>query len=82
MSAEEYVVRVVRGEILGPTLSFQLRQGFHVLSVVHGYLPHDAESLGWAAVIEWLNEEVARPSDYAARNLRFEPPARAHMGTA
>ncbi|MEZ5356287.1 MAG: GNAT family N-acetyltransferase [Bryobacteraceae bacterium] len=74
MSAEEYVVRVVRGEIKGPTLTFQLNHGFHVLSVVHGYLPHDPESLGWAAVIEWLNEEVAKPADYADRNLRFERP--------
>ncbi|MEZ5402596.1 MAG: GNAT family N-acetyltransferase [Bryobacteraceae bacterium] len=76
MSAEEYVVRVVRGTISGPTLSFQLRHGFHVLAVVHGYLAHDPESLGWAAVIEWLNEQVATPEDYKARNLRFEPPTR------
>ncbi len=67
MSAADYVHSVVRGEIGDPTLSFQLRQGFHVLAVVQGYLRKDHESLGYAAVIEWINENVARPQDYAGR---------------
>ncbi|HUZ46562.1 MAG TPA: GNAT family N-acetyltransferase [Terriglobia bacterium] len=71
MSAEEYVMKVVNGELRDPTLSFQLKHGFHVLAVVAGYLTHDPESLGYAAVIEWINEQVAKPEDYAARNLRF-----------
>jgi GNAT superfamily N-acetyltransferase len=71
IDAEEYVVRVVRGEIKDPTLSFQLRHGFQVLAVVSGYLQHDPESLGYAAVIEWINSRVAGPEDYAGRNARF-----------
>jgi GNAT superfamily N-acetyltransferase len=71
MTAEEYVIKVVNGELHGPTLSFQLKHGFHVLAVVAGYLAHDPESLGYAAVIEWINERVARPEDYASRNPRF-----------
>lgn len=67
MSAAEYVHKVVRGEIGDPTLSFQLRQGFHVLAVVKNYLRKDRESLGNAAVIEWINEQVAKPEDYAGR---------------
>jgi ribosomal protein S18 acetylase RimI-like enzyme len=55
MSAREYVTRVERGELTDPTLTFQLHRGFHVLAVVSGYLRHDPESLGYAAVIEWLN---------------------------
>lgn len=55
MSAREYVGRVERGELRDPTLSFQLKRGFRVLAVVSGYLRHDPESLGFAAVIEWLN---------------------------
>jgi GNAT superfamily N-acetyltransferase len=51
----EYVQRVERGEIHDPTLSFQLHRGFRVLDVVSGYLRHDPESLGHAAVIEWVN---------------------------
>jgi GNAT superfamily N-acetyltransferase len=71
MSAEEYVRKVLNTELQGPTLSFQLKQGFHVLAVVPGYLAHDPESLGYAAIIEWINEGVAKPQDYTARNLRF-----------
>lgn len=67
MSAEDYVLALVRGELSDPTLSFQLKQGFHVLAVVSGYLRHDPESLGWAAVIEWLNPAVARPEDSPRR---------------
>lgn len=50
-----YVARVERGELSDPTLSFQLKHGFRVLAVVSGYLRNDPESLGYAAVIEWLN---------------------------
>jgi len=64
MSADEYVKCVVREECADPTLSFQLRNGFHVLAVVSDYLRHDPESLGHAAIIEWLNPAVASPSDY------------------
>jgi GNAT superfamily N-acetyltransferase len=59
LSAEEYVNRIVSSRLSDPTLSFQLRQGFRVLGVVPNYLSHDPESLGWAAVIEWLNPNVA-----------------------
>lgn len=71
MTAAEYVERVVRGQLHDPTLSFQLRRGFRVLDVVSGYLRHDPESLGWAAVIEWLNPTVATPDDYQHGNPRF-----------
>jgi len=75
MDAVEYATRVVRGEISDPTLSFQLRRGFRVLAVVEGYLRHDPESLGYAAVIEWINERVARPEDWAGQPQRFAPGA-------
>jgi len=64
MTAEEYVLGVVHGKIHDPTLSFQLKHGFHVLKVISGYLRHDPESLGFAAVIEWINPDVATPKDY------------------
>jgi GNAT superfamily N-acetyltransferase len=71
MSTEDYVIAVIGGELKDPTLSFQLRHGFHVMGVVSGYLQHDAESLGHAAVIEWINLQVARPEDYAGQDRRF-----------
>lgn len=74
MPPEDYVIAVVRGEIGDPTLTFQLRQGFEVLAVVSQYLRHDPESLGHAAVIEWLNPEVARLEDYGHGDPRFRAP--------
>ncbi|MEW6058268.1 MAG: GNAT family N-acetyltransferase [Bdellovibrionota bacterium] len=64
MTADEYVLAVIDGKLSDPTLSFQLKRGFHVLRVVPGYLRHDPESLGFAAVIEWINPEVATEDDY------------------
>lgn len=67
LSARQYVEKVVRGKIYDPTLSFQLKRGFQVLQVVPGYLPKDPASLGYAALIEWLNPDRARPEDYEAQ---------------
>lgn len=58
MSAQEYVDRVVAGELDDPNINFQLKHGFRVLKVVPHYLPEDPESLGYAAVLEWLNPAV------------------------
>lgn len=68
MSAAEYVKRVIRGTYRDRTLSFQLKWGFHVLCIVDSYLPGDPESLGYAAIIEWLNPDVATKEDYAIRD--------------
>lgn len=73
MTAEEYVERVVRNELCDPTLTFQLHRGFRVLDVVSGYLRHDPESLGYAAVIEWVNLRVATAADYHEGNPRYRP---------
>jgi GNAT superfamily N-acetyltransferase len=56
MSAEEYVARVVKGQLADPTLSFQLRHGFTVLGVVPRYVD-DRPSRDHAALIEWLNPD-------------------------
>jgi GNAT superfamily N-acetyltransferase len=64
LTPEQYVAAVVRGELGDRTLSFQLGQGFQVIGVVSGYLAHDPESLGHAAVIEWVNQDVAARTGY------------------
>ncbi len=64
LTPEQYVHRVVDGEIPDPTLTFQLKRGFEVLGVVHGYMRNDPLSRGYAAVIEYLNTDVATPDDY------------------
>jgi ribosomal protein S18 acetylase RimI-like enzyme len=71
LDPEEYVREVVAGRIADPTLSFQLRQRFRVLAVVSDYLRHDPDSLGHAAVIEWINYHAARRRDWADRPAKF-----------
>lgn len=71
LSPENYVVAVVEGAEHDPTLSFQLREGFHVVAVVPHYLSDDPESLGYAAVIEWLNPQLIRAEHIADRPTRF-----------
>jgi GNAT superfamily N-acetyltransferase len=71
MSAADYVVAVVHGRIDDQTLSFQLHEGFHVLAVIPHYLGEDPETLGYAALIEWLNLRLAEPHHYADRPTRF-----------
>lgn len=66
-----YVREVVHGKLRDPTLSFQLKHGFRVLAVVSGYLRNDPESLGYAALIEWLNPEQATAEDYARQQRGF-----------
>ena len=72
MSPTEYVIRVIREELGDPTLTFQIKHGFHVLSVVRGYLKKDPKSLGCAAVIEWINRRAAGPGDRVAIDSDFE----------
>ena len=71
LQPEDYVVAVVEGRQHDPTLSFQLNEGFHVLAVVPHYLSDDPESLGYAAVIEWLNPQLIRNEHIANRPTRF-----------
>ena len=59
----EYVKEVMEKRIYDPTLSFQLNQGFTAIDVAKNYLFNDPESLGYAAVIEWLNPQVITEKD-------------------
>ncbi len=68
MTAEEYVKKVIDGEFSDPTLSFQLKRNFCVLKVISGYLSHDPESLGYAAIIEWINTLEASERHYEQLN--------------
>ena len=75
----DYVLQVVEGQLHDPTLSFQLREGFHVVAVVPHYLSDDPDSMGYAAVIEWLNPLLVtaehtkgRPTAFLRRELKAE----------
>ncbi|HEX9728752.1 MAG TPA: GNAT family N-acetyltransferase [Gemmatimonadales bacterium] len=71
LTPHEYVLGILNGRIKGPTLSFQLREGFEVFDVVGNYITNDPESLGYAALIEWLNRAVATPADVALRDPKW-----------
>ncbi len=72
LSPDEYVKEVIQNKIFDPTLSFQLNQGFKVIDVAPNYLFNDPESLGYAAVIEWLNPKVATPKEAAKQKQSTE----------
>jgi len=71
LTPEQYVIEVVNRRIGDPTLSFQLHQGFRVIAVTRNYLRRDPESQGHAAVIEWINHQVATRADYRHRDRRY-----------
>lgn len=71
MSAEDYVRAVLRGALADPTLSFQLKHGFEVLAVVPDYYDLEYSSRNYAALIEWLNPDVATEADYARQRRPF-----------
>lgn len=74
LSADEYVIGVVRGNIKDPTLSFQMKHGFTVIDVVADYLRNDDQaSHGFAAIIEWLNPEYPLSEELERRDRRFLP---------
>ena len=65
LSPEEYVRRVLHKELKDPVLTAQLANGFAVRGVLKNYLPGDAESVGHAVFMEWLNPHH-HPADGAS----------------
>lgn len=56
MSAQEYVDKVIAGEVSEPVLLFQLKNGFKFIKVLPNYLK-DPRSLDYATFIEWKNPQ-------------------------
>ena len=57
MSADEYVEKVVAGELYDPTLSFQLKNGFEVLGAIPDYMDDPAVGNN-AVLIVWRNPDL------------------------
>ncbi|WMN58516.1 bifunctional GNAT family N-acetyltransferase/carbon-nitrogen hydrolase family protein [Pseudoalteromonas xiamenensis] len=55
MAPMEYIERVDKKEIYDPILSFQLANDFQVKRLLKQYLPEDANSDGYATLLEWNN---------------------------
>jgi GNAT superfamily N-acetyltransferase len=60
----EYIGRVKRAELTDPVLTAHLHDGWDAITAIRGYLPHDEESAGWAAVIQWLNPDCPPPAEF------------------
>lgn len=71
MTAPEYVIAVVHGQMLDHTLTFHLHEGFHVLAVVPHYLSEDSETMGYAALVEWLNPDTVQEHHFAERPTQY-----------
>lgn len=56
MSAEDYVARVVAGDIFDATLSIQLKRGYIVHGILENYL-EDPDCANMAALIVWHNPD-------------------------
>jgi GNAT superfamily N-acetyltransferase len=54
LSPQDYVDRVVAGELWDSTLSFQLKNGFVVRGLLENYI-EDAASDNWSTLIVWEN---------------------------
>ena len=62
--AGEYVEKVCSGELVDPTLTFQLRCGFRVMGLLPGYID-DASCCSTAALIFWENPNRATAEERA-----------------
>jgi len=75
MTIQQYVDAVVSGKIFDPVLSIHLKDGWNVVRPIHGYLQHDADSAGWAEVIQWINPDCPPPPEFDLRNLQVQSPS-------
>lgn len=57
MTADQYIARVVAGELSDPTLSFQLANGFEAICALENYM-ENALVDSYAALIVWRNPDV------------------------
>jgi predicted amidohydrolase/GNAT superfamily N-acetyltransferase len=55
LSVTEYIDQVDRKKLYDPILTFQLSNGFDVKRLLKKYLPEDAQSKGYATLLEWDN---------------------------
>lgn len=61
---DEYIAKVRKTELTDPVLTAHLHDGWDVVTAIRGYLPHDVESAGWAAVIQWINQECTPLAEF------------------
>jgi predicted amidohydrolase/ribosomal protein S18 acetylase RimI-like enzyme len=55
MTAREYVEGVINKSLVDPVLTTQLSNGFILVRLLKSYMVSDAESQGYATLLEWTN---------------------------
>ena len=58
---DTYIAQVKQAQRVDPVLTVHIHDGWDPVTAVRGYLPHDEESAGWAAVIQWVNAACPPP---------------------
>ncbi len=71
---DTYIAQVKEAQRVDPVLTAHIHDGWDPVTAVRGYLPHDEESAGWAAVIQWLNAACPPPPDVDITRLPRKPP--------
>ena len=72
LTAQQYVGKVLKKQLVDPVLTTQLANGFVLLQLIADYLPSDEDSGGYATCLEWPNfDHVHRPQARVRR--AFEP---------
>lgn len=61
MTAEEFVRKVLDGELFDPVIVFQIKNGFECKGVMKDYISKDEESFGYATLMEWKNPDYVPP---------------------
>jgi len=69
MEPADYISKVKKAEMTDPVLTAHLHDGWDVVTAIQNYLPHDEESHGWAAVIQWVNSECEPPAVFSLKNV-------------
>jgi hypothetical protein len=64
MEPDDYFAKGKKAEMTDPVLTAHLHDGWDVVTAIRDYLPHDEESHGWAAVIQWINPQCEPPADF------------------
>ena len=69
MEPDDYIDKVKKAEMTDPVLTVHLHDGWDVVTAIRDYLPHDEESHGWAAVIQWISPGCEPPPAFALRRV-------------
>jgi len=68
-NVEDYLKAVKEKEVRDPVISFQLRNQFEPIGILKNYLPNDKASMGYAALLLWINNDIASKAEPAQKGV-------------